>query len=192
MARRPVMRLRAREAASAAILEAAEAVAAARGLEATSIAAIAARAGVAVGTLYNYFPDREALLAALFKLRREMLVPRLVAAAEATAELPFEERLRAYLSGVARVFDEFRAFCRVAIAAEGAIKGRSRSAVLVTITGELSDILRPVVKGRAEEHARMIFGAFNALMRWRIEHDEPLEPAARLVVETFLPGIVRR
>ncbi|HWU88272.1 MAG TPA: TetR/AcrR family transcriptional regulator, partial [Kofleriaceae bacterium] len=167
-ARRPVMRLRAREAAATAILEAAEEVAAARGLEATSTAAIAERAGVAVGTLYNYFPDREALIAALFKLRRDALLPRLVAVAEATARLPFEERLRAYLAGVARAFDEFRRFCRVAMSAEGAVKPKPRSVVLETITQALADILRPAARARAEEYARMLFGAFKAMMHWRI------------------------
>jgi AcrR family transcriptional regulator len=191
-ARKPVMRLRAREAAATVILEAAEEVAAARGLEATSIAGIAERAGVAVGTLYNYFPDRDALLAALFKLRREALLPRLVAAAEAAAHLPFEERLRAYLAGVARAFDEFRAFCRVAISAEGAIKARPRSAVLATMTEALAEILRPGVKGRADEYARMMVGALKALMHWQLERDEPFEPAARLLADTFLAGMVRR
>lgn len=186
------MRARVREAAATVILEAAEEVAAARGLEATSTAAIAERAGVAVGTLYNYFPDRDALLAALFKLRRDALLPRLAAAAEATAHLPFEERLRAYLVGVAGAFDEFRRFCRVAMAAEGAIKPRSPSLVLLAITEVLTQILRPRLGGGAEEHARMLFGAFKAQLGWRLERDEPLEPAAHALVDAFLPGLRQR
>jgi len=189
IARRPDMRTRAREAAATAILEAAEEVAATRGLEATSTSAIAERAGVAVGTLYNYFPDRDALLAALFKLRRDALLPILIAAAEATAGLPFEERLRAYMAGVARAFDEFRPFCRVAMAAAESVKPRPRSAVLLAITETLTEILRPILRGRAEEHARMLFGAFKAQLHWRLEHDEPFEPGAQLLVDTFLPGI---
>lgn len=189
IARKPVMRQRAREAAATALLEAAEEVAAARGLEATSIAAIAERAGVAVGTLYNYFPDRDALLAALFKLRRDALLPRLAAAAEAAAPLPFEERLRAYLAGVARAFDEFRPFFRVALAAEGAIKPKPRSVVLVSIIEAIAEILRPLARGRADELARMMVGAFKAQLHWRIERDEPFAPAAELLVDVFLPGI---
>ncbi len=42
------------------------------GLEALSTNAIAARAGVSIGTLYQYFPNREALLEAL--VRREITV----------------------------------------------------------------------------------------------------------------------
>jgi AcrR family transcriptional regulator len=188
------MRLRAREAASTVILEAAEEVASQRGLDATSTAAIAERAGVAVGTLYNYFPDRDALLAALFKLRRDELVPRIEAAASETKALPFEQRLRSYISGVARAFDAFRRFCRVAMSSDTSatkIRGR-QSTVMDAVTSELAEILRPVVRGKAEEYARMIFGAFKALMQWRLEHDEMLEPCADLIVDTFLQGMATR
>ena len=45
-----------------AILRAARAVVAAGGLTGTSMSAVAARAGVAVGTVYRYFPSKAALL----------------------------------------------------------------------------------------------------------------------------------
>lgn len=185
------MRLRAREAAAVAILEAAEEVASQRGLEATSTAAIAERAGVAVGTLYNYFPDRDALITALFKLRRDELVPRLVAAAADTKHLPFEQRLRAYIHSVALVFDAFRPFCRVAISAE-ASKVRGKSPVMQAVTDALADILRPVTRAKADEYALMIFGSLKALMQLRFERDEPFEPSSGLVVETFLQGMATR
>jgi AcrR family transcriptional regulator len=186
------MRLRAREAAATAILEAAEEVAAAKGLEATSTAAIAERAGVAVGTLYNYFPDRDALIAALFKLRRDALQPRIEAVAGATAKLPFEERLRAYLAGIAGVLEESRRFLRVAMSAEGAVKPKPRSMLLQTIAQALADILRPAARARAEEYARMLIGALKGMLQWRLERDEPFEPGARLLADAFLAGIVRR
>jgi AcrR family transcriptional regulator len=185
------MRLRAREAASTVILEAAEAVASQRGLEATSTAAIAERAGVAVGTLYNYFPDRDALIDALFKLRRDELVPRIVAAAAETKHLPFEQRLRAYIGGVARVFDAFRPFFRVAISAESS-KVRGKSLVMQAVTDELTEILRPSVRTKAEEYAQMIFGAFKALVHLRFERDEAVEPSSRVIVGTFLQGMTVR
>jgi AcrR family transcriptional regulator len=185
------MRLRAREAASTVILEAAEEVASQRGIEATSTAAIAERAGVAVGTLYNYFPDRDALIAALFKYRRDELVPRIVAAAAETKHLPFEQRLRAYIGGVARVFDTFRPFCRVAMSSESS-KVRGKSVVMQTVTDELTEILRPTLRAKAEEYALMIFGAFKALMQHRIERDEAFEPSSRIIVDTFLQGMAGR
>jgi AcrR family transcriptional regulator len=185
------MRLRAREAASTVILEAAEEVASQRGLEATSTAAIAERAGVAVGTLYNYFPDRDALIAALFKHRREELLPRIAAAAAETKHLPFEQRFRAYLTSVARAFDAFRPFCRVAISAETS-KIQGKSVVMQAVHDELVQILRPVMRAKAEEYALMIIGAFKGVMQFRFERDEPVEPSSVLVVDTFLQGMASR
>jgi AcrR family transcriptional regulator len=186
------MRLRAREAASTVILEAAEEVASQRGLEATSTAAIAERAGVAVGTLYNYFPDRDSLIAALFKTRRDELVPRIVSAAADTKQLPFEQRLRAYIASVARAFDAFRPFCRIAISADASAKPRGKSVVMQSVTDELTEILRPTMRSKAEDYALMIFGAFKALMQFRFERDESLEPSSGLIVDTFLQGMATR
>lgn len=64
-------------ATSQAILAAAEETIVERGLTDTGIAEIAARAGVAVGTVYNHFEDREALLAALMAERGRELLGRL-------------------------------------------------------------------------------------------------------------------
>ena len=127
------MRTKVREAVSEAILEAAEAVALENGLEAVSAAAIAARAGVAVGTLYNYFPDRDGILAALFKTRRAEIGPALEAGATAAAGLAFEERLRAYVRSLLDVFDEHFNFLRLAVLADGeGTKVRGRDKTLMT------------------------------------------------------------
>ena len=58
-------------------MAAAEAVFAEQGLHGAHMNDIAERAGVAVGTLYNHFPNREALLAGLIEARRVELVARL-------------------------------------------------------------------------------------------------------------------
>ena len=70
---RPAPRLRARirETTEQAILAAAEEVFADAGLHAAHMGTIAARAGVSVGTLYNHFEDREALLAGLLLARHQ-------------------------------------------------------------------------------------------------------------------------
>jgi AcrR family transcriptional regulator len=93
------LRDRLREETSRAILAAAEDVFASDGLSAR-MESIAAHAGVAVGTLYNHFEDRKALVAALVRSRREALLSRLDAAlADARGE-PVAAQLRAYLSAV--------------------------------------------------------------------------------------------
>jgi AcrR family transcriptional regulator len=190
------MKQRAREAASTALLEAAEHVASERGIEQTSIAAIAERAQVAVGTLYNYFPDRESLLAALFKWRRDEMIPRLVAAAATAGEDgPFEQRLRAYIIQTARAFDGFRPFCRVAMSADQSgtqIKGRvtgNKSVVLETFLNSLIGIMKPVYGAKSEEYARMMFGSFKMMMQFQLERDQPIENAVDSLVNTFVQGM---
>jgi AcrR family transcriptional regulator len=68
------LRSRLKEATAAAIIDAAEELFADKGLGAAHMNDIAAVAGVAVGTLYNHFQDRDALLSALIETRREELL----------------------------------------------------------------------------------------------------------------------
>jgi len=186
-----------REQVTAAILDAAEAVIADRGLEGASTAAIASRAGVAVGTLYNYFPDRDSLIDSLFDARRAEILPRLQEAARAAAKLPAERRLRAYLNDVFAVYDEQRRFMQVVFAVDPepqrahAAKGK-KPIVLTTMTDALVHILRPTSGKRSDEHAQMVLGAMKALVRWRVERGERFAGDGERVADTFLHGIAKR
>jgi AcrR family transcriptional regulator len=71
------LRSRIRAATCDALMAAAESVFGEQGLHSAHMGDIAARAGVSVGTLYNHFEDREALLAALLEARRAELLRRL-------------------------------------------------------------------------------------------------------------------
>jgi AcrR family transcriptional regulator len=188
------MKERQREAATKAILEAAEEVAAERGLENTSIALIAQRAGVAVGTLYNYFPDREQLLASWLQHRRDELVPKIEAAALTGAKLPFERRLRAYLEAVMQVFEEKRRFVKVMAGMDPKLlKVKDRTPpVLVTMVTTLEAMIRPVAPERAEEYARLLLGMIRGIALWRSELDQPLVPDAALIADTFLKGMQKK
>lgn len=181
-----------REQVTAAILEAAEDVLAARGLEGASTAAIAERAGVAVGTLYNYFPDREALFASLFKQRRAEIRPRLDEVAQASARLPIEKRLREYLAGVMAIFEDRRTFIRVVVAVDQKETKPTSPVLLTTVVDALVAILRPTFGKRADDYAVMIVGAIKLLVRRRVEDGEPFAPDADLVADTFLQGMSRR
>lgn len=93
------LRERLREETSRAILAAAEDVFASDGLSAR-MERIAAHAGVAVGTLYNHFEDRRALVAALIRSRREALLSRIDDALAGVRGDGVEPRLRAFLTAV--------------------------------------------------------------------------------------------
>lgn len=90
---------RLREVTSAAILQAAEDVLLDQGL-AAPMEVIAARAGVAVGTLYNHFKDRKALVASLLERHRAQLRSDVRAAEERTREEPVRAQLVAMLEAM--------------------------------------------------------------------------------------------
>lgn len=90
---------RLREVTSDAILGAAQDVVLAEGLNA-SMEHIATRAGVAVGTLYNHFKDRKALVAALLERHREQLRADVQAAEKAHLAAPVREQLVAMLTAM--------------------------------------------------------------------------------------------
>jgi AcrR family transcriptional regulator len=116
--RRSKLKLQLRETVRAQILDAAEELIAARGVHSAALAQIAKRAGVAVGTLYNYFADRDALIRALFESRRAVLRPKLQAAASNARALPFEPRLRQFVRDLLTAFEENRRFVKVATETE--------------------------------------------------------------------------
>src|SRR5881397_3742183 len=90
------LRERLREETTRAISEAAEQEFARKGVREARVEEIAARAGVSVGTVYNYFKDREGLLAGLLEVRRKELARRLDKALADSARHPFEGQLRRF------------------------------------------------------------------------------------------------
>jgi AcrR family transcriptional regulator len=114
------MRRALRETVRMAILDAAEELIARHGLHDAALLQIARHAGVAVGTLYNYFTDRDALIRGLFESRRATFRPRLLAAIKAGAGLAFEPRLRRFVREVFEVFESHRRFLKLAIENEHA------------------------------------------------------------------------
>ncbi len=177
----------------AALLDAAEDVLATRGVEAATMAAIAKRAKVAVGTLYNYFPDRDALFATLFKQRRAELLPGVTAAAREAQRLPFERRLRAYIGAVLALFEQRRKFLAlVAAIDQKALKIMpAKHTTMNAVTEALVDIMLAASPAHAEAHARMVMGSLKAILLWRLERGEPLVQDADLIADTFLAGIAR-
>jgi AcrR family transcriptional regulator len=90
---------RARETARA-IVEAAAELIAERDYEKTTTNAIAERAGVSVGSLYQYFPDKRAILTILFERHAESVRPIITQfmAELADQKLPFRTTLRTFFT----------------------------------------------------------------------------------------------
>ena len=94
-------------------MAAAEARFSEQGLHAAHMNDIAASAGVAVGTVYNYFKDREALLASLLDARRAELLARVDEALRSSQSLAFRERLKVLLTAILEHAQSHRAFLHI-------------------------------------------------------------------------------
>ena len=146
----PQRRARERSARREAILAAAERVVIARGFAEASIDAIAGEAGLAAGTVYLYFPNRDALLqdllSAKVRLLNEAVAARMGAGAEFARQVP--EVVRAMF----RHFEEQRGFFEIFV--------RERME-LSRGTGPGADVLREIEAGTARM-ARWIASAQRA------------------------------
>ncbi|HEX9622546.1 MAG TPA: helix-turn-helix domain-containing protein, partial [Polyangiaceae bacterium] len=112
------LRDRLRGEVSDAILAAAEHVVAQVGIGGASMQALAKEAGVSVGTLYNYFGDRDGLLRALVVRHRRELSATIEEAAASTEETDFEAQARAFVRSVMELFDARRGFVKAALDSE--------------------------------------------------------------------------
>jgi AcrR family transcriptional regulator len=115
---RSKLRGRLHEVTSDAILDAAEEIFASRGIHQAKVEEIALRAGVSVGTVYNYFPDRDGVLGALIDARRSDAIERMDELLDEVAGRPFREQLEAVLRQKFAYLDEHREFFSILFQAE--------------------------------------------------------------------------
>jgi AcrR family transcriptional regulator len=141
---------------SSCISNAAEEVFAAEGLHAAHVEHIARRAGVAVGTLYNYYKDRDAILAALLRIRRDALFAELDLAEKAAHGRPIRDQLLAFVTAKVHFMAAHRTFFRI------------------LFEGELSR-MQAIYPTATDQHAQSLRGFFarvDALVRRGVESGE--------------------
>jgi AcrR family transcriptional regulator len=100
-----------------AILDAAHQVFAARGFESASVDEIARLAGVAKGTLYLYYPSKEAIYRAALRGGLEQLCAELRQRVEAASGV--RDKIQAFVETKLAYFDARRDFLRLYLAAFG-------------------------------------------------------------------------
>jgi AcrR family transcriptional regulator len=187
-----------------AILDAAEVVFAERGFHGARIQDIARRAGIAVGTVYNHFEDKDAVLAALLEQRAEEMVSQLRPRPDDARS--FALRLRARVARVLAYVDHHRAFFAIAnehglfagTAAPGARAARKRlrrvegfRAAFRALLDEgiASGDLEPL---QGDALVRFFGGTIRAFVLSSIEGSSDVDASASMVVELFLHGAARR
>src|SRR5688500_9562351 len=85
------------------ILEAAKRVLIQEGYEATTTNRVAHVAGVSIGSLYQYFPNKEALVASLAEAHLDEILRLVEDGLADTAELPLADSVRSLVSAMLRV-----------------------------------------------------------------------------------------
>jgi AcrR family transcriptional regulator len=160
-----------------AILAAARDLAAEGGMAAVQIASVAARAGVAAGTVYRYFPSKTDLVAALVAASSELELAALEAAATA-APGPLSALAAAVTTFAARALERRRlAFALITEPVEPDVD-RARAAYRQALAGAFERLIRRAMAGAhlPEQDAALAAAALvGALVEGLIG---PLAPAA--------------
>jgi AcrR family transcriptional regulator len=112
------LRARLRHAVHESLLEAAERSIVEDGVEGASLLSIAKRAGVAVGTIYNYFHDRQELFRELFSKRRSEMLSAIDEGMKEGVGEPFRAQLDRFARVLLGYYDGRREFMRVVFASE--------------------------------------------------------------------------
>lgn len=198
------MRERFRETTLQAVLTAAEEVFADAGLHAAHMGEIAARAGVAVGTLYNHFADREALLAGLAEARFKEMLADLDGALKATADQPFGVRARALVVAMLTYYERHWKFMQIFLQGETGRYQRTYPNLVEAMRHKMREVRTRVDKliaqGVKEKVIRaelsdlapfFLIGMLRALVMRRLYQDpsKGLVVEADRLLEVFLTGV---
>lgn len=198
------LRERFKETTLQAVLSAAEEVFADAGLHAAHMGEIAERAGVAVGTLYNHFADREALLAGLAEARFKELIADMDGALKATSDQRFEPRVRALVVAMLTYYERHWKFMQIFLQGETGRYQRTFPTLVEAMRHKMREVRTRVEKliaqGVKEKAIRaetsdlaafFLIGMLRSLVMRRLYH----EPSTGLVVEAdrllaaFLHGV---
>jgi AcrR family transcriptional regulator len=195
------LRVTLREATGNAIVDAAEQVAARDGLSGANLQAIAEQAGVAVGTIYNYFEDKPRLFDALFVRRREELFAAIDAATKQHGRGPFVEQLNAFVCAVFVYFDARRHFLRIALEAERlhVVKGQDdkKGPAMQQLQERAERIMRIGVREKllrddgADLLATILVSIVRGVLVTRAEGDQAFGPEGERVASIFLHGAAK-
>ncbi len=197
------LRARFRVAVHDSLLEAAERAIVEDGVESASLLSIAKRAGVAVGTIYNYFQDRQELFHELFTKRKGELVSKVDAEMKTWADAKFEDQLLGFATLLLTHWDARREFMRVVLASEPLRLQMmcDKSGRLRTIGNELNARVERIMRAGVREKrvreeevpllATVFFSVLRGILLARLDDKGSLAESAPRAVQMFLHGAVR-
>jgi AcrR family transcriptional regulator len=185
------------------ILRAAERVFAERGFMATKISDIARAAGLATGTLYNYFDSKDEILRSLMVRRGEEFLAGMVAVVGSSAADP-TARLTALVTATLEYLERhrstFQIFEELGASSDWEVQricGEDMSRLHDGYHDLLAGIVRDgVAKGLLrklpiDDHVAFLTGTLHGFMRaWMAAPSKPGQRAA-MIVDLFLNGAAR-
>ncbi len=204
---KPRLRQRFREQARGELLAAARMVFERDGIREARIDAIAAEAGVSVGTIYNLFGDRDGLVRAVMEGARAEVFDRVRAYLEGTVDRPFEERLHTIVHLLIGQMRANWATLRILSQSDGPTgcptgpNGvQAPPNVVREIHGLMSSLVRQGIEsgvlGPPDEHVAtcMLMGTIRTTIDVDLVLglDAPSEARADGIVQLFLDGARRR
>jgi AcrR family transcriptional regulator len=173
------------------ILEAAQQLIERDGLETLTTNAVAALAGVSIGTLYQFFPNKEAILDTLADREVTAMSAKVIEAMEDPAIVTPKDRIAAVVHAVAASYGGRHEAHRLVMAYSLNRGGNRLAPLLSRLTNHLASERRvgPIRHGLPRTDAFVLAHAFAGVLRAMINHgDEGLTPdeiadsLARLVV----------
>lgn len=170
------------------IIEAAGRVLADAGYEGTSTNRIAAEAGISSGSLYQYFPNRDAIVLAVLERFSAELTARIDAQLAATMHLSWREAGRALLTAQFDVFTENVGPLRTIINRLPQLGGTTQLNALHRRVGDLTRLYLIAHRGQFRpdldtETAVWIMVEVGAQLAIRYVVDQPPIPRERLIDE---------
>lgn len=192
------LRARFKATVAEAILDAAETIAAEEGVAKANLQAIAKRAGIAVGTIYNHFADRNELFGELFTRRKAEMLDSLDLALK-DAGKTFGKQLEVFVEHTLGYFDGRRNYLHLALeGAKPALTGETNqyeSLMQLTLRAERivklglkEKILRPDV---ADLAPHFLTAAIRGVLLSRIDSKESFAGESKRVIRLFLEGAAR-
>lgn len=145
--RKPARQQRSRETVDV-ILEAAAHILASEGFEGATTNAIAKRAGVSIGSLYQYFPNKAALVRALNERHTAGVLALFQQRFAAVAQAPVAEAVRALVAGFVEAHRVNPALHRVLVAEEARVNARPETR---RVEGEVAVLIRAFLEARKED-----------------------------------------
>lgn len=127
------------------ILEAAARILAAEGFEGATTNAIAQRAGVSIGSLYQYFPNKAALVRALNERHTGEVLTLFQQRFALVADAPLPEAIRALVAGFVEAHRVNPALHRVLVAEEARVNARLETR---RVEGEVAALIRAFLEAR--------------------------------------------